>query len=178
LPLDIFHKPLIVVSDSFHADSYKKLEEQLERERVSRPTPKLMNNDSGKNLKAKSAANRIGTKKINSKRRYSYTKQCIIYSTKYLCFLAGEFYKSCSYVLQLQNDDAKPKSKKSKEKIMAARGYSQRTSALEGEGGEWPMRTLVDVGRGGVLCRGGRPISNHLSSLKSFHILKTIIPFP
>ena len=28
------------------------------------------------------------------------------------------------------------------------RGHSQRTSALEGEGGVWPMRTLVDVRRG------------------------------
>jgi len=27
-------------------------------------------------------------------------------------------------------------------------GHSQRTSALEGKGGVWPMRTLVDVGRG------------------------------
>jgi len=36
--------------------------------------------------------------------------------------------------------------------IINIRGHSQRTSALEGEGGVWPMRTLVDVGRWGVFA--------------------------
>jgi len=41
--------------------------------------------------------------------------------------------------------------------LIIIRGHSQRTSVLEGEGGVWPMRTLVDAGRGGLCCCG-RPI--------------------
>jgi len=47
------------------------------------------------------------------------------------------------------------------------KGSFTKDVRTRGGGGVWPMRTLVDVGRGG-LCRCGRPILNHHSSLKSF----------